>query len=101
MSSCRATNAKRCVHAEMRAVREAGRGRGGDIVHVKVVERGELVAGGGPSCWQCSREILDAGFRGVWLYEKSSGFDCWRYYTAVDFHRATMLTCGIHNPESP
>lgn len=40
-----------------------------DLVHVKVVN-GELVAGGPPSCWQCSRTIYDALIGGVWLYER-------------------------------
>jgi deoxycytidylate deaminase len=94
MVSC----SKRCVHAEMRAIRTNA--RGADVVHVKIDEHGELVAGGGPSCWQCSREILDAGCKGAWLYEQSQPGDCWRYYTAADFHRTTMLACDIHNPEA-
>jgi deoxycytidylate deaminase len=127
--SCRTSCSKRCVHAEARAVRWAG--RAGELVHVKIDERGELAPGGGPSCWQCSREILDAGCKGVWLYEKTpdgwcphadvAAADCWacqghageldrhgdlpivlarwRYYTATDFHRLTMAACEIHDPE--
>ncbi len=83
-TACRNDCGKRCVHAEMRALRGAATwlgqfphshardgGRGLlDVVHVKLGEDGRVVAGGGPSCWQCSREILDVGFvRGVWLYE--------------------------------
>lgn len=84
--SCKESCSKRCLHAEARAVRSAHR-PGGDIVHVKIDESGELAPGGGPSCWQCSREILDSGCRGVWLFEKNpdgwcphldiAAADCW------------------------
>lgn len=104
--ACKASCGKRCVHAEARAIRGAA-GATCDVVHVKIDERGELAAGGGPSCWQCSRDILDAGISGVWLYERHGGndgelflvVDRWRYYTAAEFHRLTMAACGIHNPE--
>lgn len=79
-AECRRDCGKRCVHAEARAVRELGgsaRHLGEkisalDIVHVKIGAAGTLEAGGGPSCWQCSREILDAGLGGVWLFESFS-----------------------------
>lgn len=78
---CRATCGKRCVHAEVRALRKAivqvqrlnYETRELHLVHVKIGADGELVAGGGPSCWQCSREIVDVGIDVVWLFERT---DC-------------------------
>jgi hypothetical protein len=70
--ACRASCGKLCVHAEARAIRGLGSAialaRRLELVHAKVVDGG-LVGGGGPSCWQCSREVLDVGLAGVWLYE--------------------------------
>jgi hypothetical protein len=75
-----------------------------DLVHVKVVDS-QVVPGGGPSCWQCSRLVVEVGLRGVWLYEKhdedprmhgeSSRPAWWHFYTAAEFHRVTLRTCGI------
>ncbi|HEY4266789.1 MAG TPA: hypothetical protein VGM94_01225 [Galbitalea sp.] len=97
------------VHAEARAVRRAVEYRGNRsefrLLHVKV-ENGELVAGGPPSCWQCSREILDAGLHGIWLYERkltvsleyllgvsadaqAKDVTKWSFYSAEEFHRVT------------
>lgn len=75
---CAGTCGKRSVHAEMRALRETpvyirtGHPPGPyDLVHVELAPDGGVVACDGPSCWQCSREILDVGFvGGVWLYER-------------------------------
>jgi hypothetical protein len=120
---CRADCAKFCMHAESRAIRAAGILDDVDmlvLVHVKVAND-RVVPGGPPSCWQCSREILDVGLRGVWLYETATctcppeevariavssslpphRSDCrpvagmWRYYAAYDFHVATLRNCGI------
>lgn len=73
--ACRSICGHVAVHAEQRAVRAAiqltpqlyGKLSSGlDLVHAKVVD-GHLVAGGGPSCLPCSKEMLDAGVAGVWL----------------------------------
>lgn len=77
--SCQADCGKRCVHAEVRAIRDLPTTptlrRWIVLVHVKIGEDGRLVAGGGPSCWQCSREILDVGIGGVWLFEAQRWHD--------------------------
>lgn len=115
---CRAACGKICVHAEIRALRGIESFGGLDMLHVKVVD-GALVAGGGPSCWQCSREILDIGINGFWLYQKGNvpgppvanvnpddhtaqgalrGFDGdprWVRYTAAEFHAATLKAWGL------
>ncbi len=71
---CRRDCPKLCLHAEQRAIHEATRATPHDnltayeLVHVKVVD-GKVVHGGTPSCWQCSRLVVESSLRGVWLYE--------------------------------
>lgn len=96
---CRAACARRCVHAEVRAIREAQYNDGlsrCDAVHVKVIN-GTLVAGGGPSCAECAREVLDVGLSGFWLYEgrKDAASGLWVRYTAEEFHRASLQAAGL------
>lgn len=119
-AACRDACSKRCVHAEARAVRNAMRPAPSNIakatrviilpvvevpfsvmelVHIKV-EGGRAVAGGPPSCWQCSREILDAGIGFVWLWEidqlgEQGDTTNWHRYTAAEFHAETMMNCGL------
>ena len=93
--ACRAVCGKIAVHAEDRAIRGAGRfAEGADLLHVKVVD-GVAVPSGGPSCWQCSRTIVDAGIEGVWLLHA----DGLRRYTAAEFHCLTLAACGLHCTE--
>lgn len=110
--ACRAACGKRCVHAEARAIRdmliEASSDPAGAIaffdkfqaVHVKISITGELESGGPPSCWQCSREILDVGIGAFWLFETSADpegvrFGKWQRYTAEEFHRVTLENCEL------
>lgn len=125
--ACRRDCAKLCLHAEDRAIRQAIAEWSEpplddlELLHVKVVD-GEVVPGGGPSCWQCSRIVVEVGLRGVWLYETprctcnsvrpdlAHAEGCWirpidsdgnwkaarwRFYTAEQFHRETLRACGI------
>jgi len=110
--ACRAACGKLCVHAESRALAKARLSTHADkhdlhnthLLHVKVVDE-LVVAGGPPSCWQCSREILDADLGGVWLFEDAAlsghAYDllsprqAWRFYTAIEFHAATLRACGL------
>lgn len=118
---CAGTCGQRSVHAETRALRDAEGYRrfheSGpfDLVHVELSPTdGGVVACGGPSCWQCAREILDVGFvAGVWLYElptvaeanasgvtrsddpRHADLARWRRYTADEFYRVTLVNCGI------
>lgn len=110
---CRATCAKRCLHAEHRAIRQAiavvsqsyssglawrerGAGRAVptlkhfDALHVKITA-GQLDSSGPPSCWQCSREVLDVGLGGFWLLQDWA----WRRYDADTFHHETLINCEI------
>jgi len=105
--ACRKDCGKLCRHAEERAIHTAGRITSFErlaLVHVKVVD-GQVVAGGPPSCWQCSRLVADCGIRGIWLYELVSLGELytsppgkggrWRFYEAKEFHRATLAHEGI------
>lgn len=108
---CRRDCAKRCVHAEPRAMDEALVCRGQSphllrMVHVKLAD-GKLTPCDGPSCVECSKQILDRGIGGIWLFEAGFVRDVdqvtgrpgparWHYYTALDFHEATMARLGIH-----
>lgn len=109
--ACRRDCAKLCLHAEQRALWAAGAlDDVGDLelVHVKVVD-GIVVPGGGPSCWQCSRLIAEVGLRGVWLLEAETiykhrmgdeqihrlGPRNWQFYSANEFHRATIRSCEL------
>lgn len=89
---CKEACAKRCVHAEDRALRQAcivhvannrghrrhasdwleglGNLREYEAVHVKLDAAGNLTWGGGPSCWQCSRTVMDVHLGAFWLYER-------------------------------
>lgn len=107
---CRRDCAKLCLHAEQRAIMQSGLAYFGDfeLVHVKISD-GKVVPGGGPSCWQCSRIVVEVGLRGVWLYELPigdlTGHDLvdvvgnWRFYTAEEFHRATLRACNLGDVE--
>lgn len=89
--ACRAACGKLCVHAEQAALMQAGsHAFGAHLVHVKVVGC-DPVASGPPSCWQCSRSILEAGVSYVWLMHD----DGLRRYTAEEFHRLTLENCGL------
>lgn len=120
---CKLNCSQLCEHAEQTAIRAASVARarsfvecrdlsGCDLVHAKVVA-GALVAGGGPSCWQCSRLVLGARLDGVWLYQlptvaeanahgvfhmddpKHATLARWRRYDAEEFHAATLKACGM------
>lgn len=89
--ACRASCGKVCVHAEAHALLGAKKSvRGMDMLHVKVVD-GEAVASGPPSCWQCSRLMLEAGVAGMWLLHE----DGLRRYDIEEFHALTLQHCGL------
>lgn len=90
---CRENCSKLCEHAEQEALRLlSGPGEGLELLHAKVVT-GELVASGGPSCWQCSRSIArDERIVGVWLYHEYG----WKRYLANEFHALTLEACGLN-----
>ena len=108
--ACRVQCNKICVHAEVRAIRDACASgactrarpsepklKGYSAVHVKLDDRGQLVAGGKPSCWQCAREVADVELDAFWLYEvrPAPSKGVWVPYTAKAFLQATLEACGI------
>lgn len=132
-SRCRKSCGMRCVHAEMRALsllelascRRAFSGLNDDaafrarceLVHVKIGADGKVIPGGSPSCWQCSRLILEAQIGAVWLFEHSEEFGArgtpswgadvteyptdhpqgsWIRYSAEEFHRETCRNAEVY-----
>jgi deoxycytidylate deaminase len=115
--ACRRDCAKRCVHAEQRAIlalistlKESPSAL--RMVHVKIGDDGRAVPGKRPCCAECSKLILDSGIGGIWLYESAAGTwvkngrlsdespGVWRYYAAQEFHETTMTNLGIYQVRS-
>ncbi len=117
---CAGNCGQRSVHAEVRALRKVPKGNNMatalgsevELVHVELAvptvdptapPSGTPAVGvkpcGGPSCWQCSREILDAEIVDwVWLFEGGGPMwtdPAWRRYSPVEFHEATLRRCGM------
>lgn len=122
---CAGACGQRCVHAEMRALRDAAvwaryhQMDDIELIHIELTDDGGVKPCSGPSCWQCAREVLDVEFvQGVWLYEepqpthveslesfgrwlsgegqlKPSGSPAWRRYSAEEFYSATLRNCGM------
>jgi deoxycytidylate deaminase len=92
--ACRAHCNKLCVHAEVAALHAASRNQnsvvGAEIVHVKIVNA-TAVASGPPSCWQCSREVLESGIEWFWLLHE----DGLKRYSAEEFHEQTLCNLGL------
>jgi deoxycytidylate deaminase len=95
---CRDSCNKIAVHAEDRALRSVDRYNsvGTELIHVKIVD-GLAVPSGPPSCWQCSRSILDAGIAGIWLMHDEG----WYRYLAEKFHALTLRHHGLPTETSP
>ena len=63
-----------------------------EILHVKINDKEEAVFSGPPSCWQCSRHILDLNqFKKIWLYHE----DGLKSYSPKEFHDKTLETCNL------
>jgi deoxycytidylate deaminase len=103
--NCKINCNKLAVHAEQRCIRQYlknlylfndsiisdwNKNTTIHLIHAKTVD-GVLVTSGGPSCWQCSREILDSGIDFVWLFHEEG----WTSYNAANFHKLTLTQCGI------
>jgi deoxycytidylate deaminase len=72
---CAGNCGQRCVHAEVRALRDAAAWEGFstltdiDLIHVEIDPGGGVLACDGPRCPSCAAQVLDVGFvKGVWLY---------------------------------
>lgn len=90
--SCRKFCNQLCVHAEQDAIIKVNKNNfeNSQMLHIKTVD-GNAVPSGPPSCWQCSRIILDVGIKAMWLLED----DGWNKYDANSFHEITLKNCGI------
>ena len=85
-AECKESCRIEAVHAEQRALLNAGwSADGADLMHVKVVDRA-LVESGGPSCVECSKLALAAGITGVWLYHGLG----WKRYKTAEFHALSL-----------
>ena len=91
--ACKANCAKTAVHAEQAALLhfKPYKYREYEMIHVKTIG-GEAVHSLQPSCWQCSKLILAAGIKYMWLYQKEGLVR----YTALDFHNKTLINCGLN-----
>lgn len=106
-AACRAACRRVAVHAEQRALlwaldRSRARPRAPvfEVVHAKVNEAGELVPSDGPSCVDCSKLMLAAGVRRVYLYQERADGPAqeppvWRGYEALEFHELTLAALGL------
>jgi deoxycytidylate deaminase len=102
--ACHSNCNKIAVHAEQSALIDAlikglfswaaDLGSSLEMLHVKVVD-GKAVPSGPPSCWQCSRLILEAGIKSMWLLHESG----LKEYSAEEFHRLTLENCGLAEGE--
>jgi deoxycytidylate deaminase len=97
--ACRRDCGRICVHAEQTALLRlrvhrdsAARIENAELLHIKVVN-GHPVAGGPPSCVECSKLLLAAGIAAVWLLEEGRG---WVRRTSAEFHADTIRTLGLH-----
>lgn len=93
---CRANCGKTAVHAEQNALLDFTRRKHDidlsecEMIHIKIID-GVAVPSKEPSCWQCSKLILEAGLRAMWLYQDEGLVR----YTPTEFHKATMDNCGL------
>ncbi len=101
-AACRRDCGKICVHAEQAALLKCQYFPliGASMAHVKMVD-GKPVPSGGPSCPDCSKKILFSGVETMWLLEERPQLDVgfvptWVPYTAFEFHRLTLVNCGLH-----
>ena len=97
---CRANCSKTAVHAEQAAlmelpnyhytIEEAGGVRNLEMLHVKIID-GQAVTSEKPSCWQCSKLILAAKLKSMWLYQAEGFVE----YSAEEFHKQTLKNCEL------
>ncbi len=99
--ACRAACGKVCNHAEAAAIYDLTANRqlpheSLHMLHVKAVD-GIAVASGPPSCWQCSRMIVDCNLiEKMWLLHTVAGGSIVPVaYTPDEFHEQTLLHCRL------
>ena len=76
-----------CVHAEWRAILEAGReAKGATMFFTRTNSQGASIQSGVPYCTVCSRLALEAGVR-AWVLRHVSGV---REYSALAYHEVSQ-----------
>lgn len=92
--ACRKNCAKTAVHAEQAALlrfkHDTIKIEDCEMIHVKIID-GQAVTSDKPSCWQCSKLILESGIKTMWLF-REEGFT---RYSAEDFHEQTLANCDL------
>lgn len=83
---CRKLCGERCVHAEQSALLKAGlSAAGASLLHIKLDD--DLpTSSRGPSCVDCSKLMVVAGVR--WVYLLQAGM--WWRYSAMKFHMESL-----------
>ncbi len=106
-TECEILCSRLCIHAEVRAIIDMLRlgivtvADGAELVHVKVDIKGQLVAGGPPSCWPCANLIAETGLHAVWLYEDMWEGPRWTRWLAGMFHTSTLKRQSVHPDYEP
>jgi deoxycytidylate deaminase len=95
-AACREHCNKLCVHAEEAALADLASMNPLpvgpiDMLHVKAMD-GVAVPSGPPSCWQCSRKILDSGLIDTMWLLHAGGLQA---YAPSVFHEMTLRECGL------
>lgn len=97
--ACRGSCSKLCIHAaedlllkipttrrrwDLWSLQEC------EMLHIKV-ENGHATPSGQPTCWQCSRLILGAKLKAMWLLHREG----LRSYTPEEFHRTALKNSSL------
>lgn len=92
--ACKSSCSKTAVHAEQAAIINFLDSNMNisecEMLHVKVID-GKAVVSEKPSCWQCSKLILSAGIKYMWLYTINGLIR----YTPEEFHKQTIKNCNL------
>ena len=101
--ACRGACRDVAIHAEQAALIACAQNRidprGLSLLHVKVGDQPPhgwcAIPGKGPCCVPCSKLILEAQIRWIYLYELREGKGEIVRYSAVDFHRISLENCSL------
>lgn len=106
---CKESCGKVAIHAEERAIMRSLRKHANnsyddfawqsdekDMVHIKVID-GKPVASTRPSCWMCSRKLVEAKMRYMFMVTDfdDSGGPVFTGWTVEEFHEETLKFCDL------
>ena len=98
-NECKATCGKRLLHAEEDALLKLGpipKGLDASMLHVKIGAKSSVwdaVPSGEPSCPECAKLMLVAGFKEMWLLHESPRN--WQVYKTDMFYMKTLENLGL------